>query len=86
MKECRQLDCGCSCADDSDIAVFEALDVDVSGAVRQQIFGKSRQLRGNMLEMAEAGCNDRRSRKSRPFLLSCTWTERRSCTERSCTI
>jgi hypothetical protein len=40
---------------DRDVATFELVEIDMSGAVRQQILRKGRQLRGNMLEMAEAG-------------------------------
>src|SRR5262249_48993533 len=49
-----KLGCRCSAADDSDVAAFESVEIDMSGAVRQQILRKGCQLRGNMLEMAEA--------------------------------
>ena len=55
MKQCRKLRCRCSAADDSDVAAFEAVEIDMIRAMRQQILRKRRQFRGNMLEMAEAG-------------------------------
>jgi hypothetical protein len=44
IKDCRKLGCRCSASDDGDVAAFESAEIDMSGAVRQQIRRKHRQL------------------------------------------
>src|SRR5689334_23975177 len=63
LKKCRELGCRRPAANDGHVAPLELMQVNVSGAVRQEIIREGRQLRGDMLEMTKPGGNHHVARR-----------------------